>query len=368
MPPPPVTPSPHRFLPPGNPRTAQPAVSLHTQIHQPAKRPQFAGIPPSQQPATARRFAFASSRPVHNGERAEMLDGEPSWIQAPRSTRNLQRVESIEDASQDTDDGDFEKIPCNNTLAHSIELASSAEDEEAEILFTLSHHKRRRLSPPPASAYTDKSFNSASQPPTTPIPPSHRFLAPRAPASSSITSSTNLGAETSARPTFLLPSHNSANSPPRPLPDTFSPQRRGHKFVPGGLANTAQSWIIDVAHTASHSSAGISHGSRAARGDGWRIRIRVTDTRPAVGSMHHPAGIQRVGTAEPGGAMILVCGTLDNSQHGAMNVQAILAGRGTKRGGGIKLGKGSVVGMRAPYWDVELSGEKWIVAADWSVL
>lgn len=80
-------------------------------------------------------------------------------------------------------------------------------------------------------------------------------------------------------------------------------------------------------------------------------------------------------TAEIGSTMLLVRGTLDslprnasNAVRGPVEVRAILANQAAQKVSGVKIGKGSVVGIRSPYWDVELSGEKWIVAADWSVL
>ncbi|OCK87384.1 uncharacterized protein K441DRAFT_691174 [Cenococcum geophilum 1.58] len=384
-PPPPVTPSPHRFLPPSAPRIAKPTPagglqhnhsthSFQTPIQQPSQRPQFVPISSSRQPTPAHRFAFPSPRPAHNGERAETPHAEPPWVQTPRLTRKLQRVESIEDPSQGTEDGGPEDNAHGNTIARTIELTPTTQDEddEADILFAPSHHKRRRLSPPPPpSAYADGSLNSTSHPPATPTLPSHRFLPPRTPASSSITPSTTLALETSARPTFLLPSHTSANSPPRPLPDTFSPQRRGQKFVPGGLANTVRGWVIDIAHTASQPSTGASHGARASCNDGWRVRIKVTELSPPA---EDPEGMERA-TAEIGSTMLLVRGTLDslprnasNAVHGPVEVRAILANQAAQKVSGVKIGRGSVVGIRPPCWDVELSGEKWIVAADWSVL
>ena len=95
---------------------------------------------------------------------------------------------------------------------------------------------------------------------------------------------------------------------------------------------------------------------------------------PPADSAEDPDGMERA-TAEIGSTMLLVRGTLDslprnasNAVRGPVEVCAILANQAAQKVSGVKIGKGSVVGIRSPYWDVELSGEKWIVAADWSIL
>lgn len=145
-------------------------------------------------------------------------------------------------------------------------------------------------------------------------------------------------------------------------------------MVPGGLANTARGWAIDIAHKASQPSTGASHGARASHNDRWRVRIRVTELSPPADSAEDPDGMERA-TVEIGSTMLLVCGTLDslpcgapNAVHGPVEVRAILANQAAQKVSGVKIGKGSVVEIRPPCWDMDLSGEKWIVAADWSVL
>ena len=95
---------------------------------------------------------------------------------------------------------------------------------------------------------------------------------------------------------------------------------------------------------------------------------------PPADSAEDPEGMERA-TAEIGSTMLLVRGTLDslprnasNAVHEPVEVRAILANQAVQKVSRVKIGKGSVVGIRLPCWDVEMSGEKWIVAADWSVL
>lgn len=50
-------------------------------------------------------------------------------------------------------------------------------------------------------------------------------------------------------------------------------------------------------------------------------------------------------------------------------VKVLLAGQGGARSaGGVKIRVGGVVGVRAPMWDVDIAGEKWMVGVDWVLL
>lgn len=47
----------------------------------------------------------------------------------------------------------------------------------------------------------------------------------------------------------------------------------------------------------------------------------------------------------------------------------LLAGQGGTRGlGGITVKIGTVIGVRAPTWEIDVGDEKWLVAVDWVVL
>lgn len=50
-------------------------------------------------------------------------------------------------------------------------------------------------------------------------------------------------------------------------------------------------------------------------------------------------------------------------------MRVLLAGQGGARGAaGVKIKIGGIVGLRAPMWDVDVEGEKWLVGVDWVVL
>ena len=68
------------------------------------------------------------------------------------------------------------------------------------------------------------------------------------------------------RPAFL-PTAIAPTQQAEPLPEVFSPHRRGQKFVPGGMAEMVRGWVLDA-------GASTSNGSVRGRGDeGWRVRV-----------------------------------------------------------------------------------------------
>jgi hypothetical protein len=77
------------------------------------------------------------------------------------------------------------------------------------------------------------------------------------------------------------------------------------------------------------------------------------------------------------GSVTFVSGTTNSGSHISRNpgashdgeVKMLLAGQGGARGtGGVRINEGSVVGVRAPMWDIDMGGEKWVVGVDWVVL
>ncbi|KAH7326163.1 hypothetical protein B0I35DRAFT_347804 [Stachybotrys elegans] len=119
------------------------------------------------------------------------------------------------------------------------------------------------------------------------------------------------------------------------LPIAFSPQRRGAKYVPHGLAAELQGWLSDV--------------------KGWEGSDR-TAPDPTLKVV--------VGSVKPGARMYLVRSRGDEQRKGF-----ILAGEGRLTGLGTRadVGVGSTILLGRPVWDVELENETWTVACDWTV-
>ncbi|ROV96303.1 hypothetical protein VMCG_07649 [Cytospora schulzeri] len=113
-----------------------------------------------------------------------------------------------------------------------------------------------------------------------------------------------------------------------PLPDAFSPQRRGAKYVPGGLAAEVRDWLVQVK--------GASEYDRPA---GSSIGVNVDEVRSGVG-MHIITSQRLDGEAVDDG----------------IPAKAILAGDGRTAGLGGKsiVKRGGVVSMSQPMWDITL--------------
>ncbi|KAK5125892.1 hypothetical protein LTR08_005113 [Meristemomyces frigidus] len=145
---------------------------------------------------------------------------------------------------------------------------------------------------------------------------------------------------TQHRPAFLrssIASHTSTE----PLPEAFSPHRRGQKFVPGGMAATVQQWVIDTGQAATQSRRGQSHQ----RGEEFVTRVKVGEVKgdgPLVGTAQSASGEA---------VSVLLAQTVGPSSSRAVDVR-----------GGV------VVGIRAPSWEVNVDGRMWTVGVDWKVI
>ncbi|KAI8931034.1 hypothetical protein NX059_012045 [Plenodomus lindquistii] len=403
------TPSPHRFLAPraaAQPSKLKPPSGLRNVLAVQTPKAAIATRPPPdaqlKKVTPARRFVLPPSRPAPSAEtpvKAKETEPEP-WKDAPaqetprpKPRRKFERVESIQDSSQSSAVG-TQDDPNGEGVVQSIEqdgtIDNNTHDDEEEMLFAPSNrnHKRRRISPPsspsirpdtapqtplPSHTSTSHRFKPLSRAPgpfasiastfTTPLPNSHTTPGP---------------APTPAphRPHFVLPPPpTSPPKPSKPLPEIFSPSRKHGKYIPNGLASTMTSWIIEAAGTGyaaqERGSGGVVWGRE--RDDGVKVRVRAD---------HVSRGAVEEGGDEMecfSGSVVFVRGEVDHERYNASRVGSIgdedgvvrvlLAGQGGARGsGGVRIRKGGVVGIRAPLWEVDVSGEVWTVGVDWVVL
>jgi hypothetical protein len=155
--------------------------------------------------------------------------------------------------------------------------------------------------------------------------------------------------------------------------DIFSPQRRGTKYLPGGLAAELRDWLVDVKGgvdgegevTATSSMLGFNH-TFASAGVVGGVRVSVEEvSRGGVGM-----------TLVSGRLMGGDSGEEEGGQLGGGRVRVILAGEGNidglgggGKGGGNRgrVGPGAVVAVVPPAWNVELDGP-WAVAYRWEVV
>ncbi|KAJ0302981.1 hypothetical protein Brms1b_011835 [Colletotrichum noveboracense] len=126
------------------------------------------------------------------------------------------------------------------------------------------------------------------------------------------------------------------------LPEAFSPQRRGPKYIAGGLAAELQSWLAEVK--------GWSGGDRPAD---LVMRIIIDEI-------------------SPGNRMYFVRGRRiidDGEMREEIAARLMLAGEGRLTGLGQKAPVlvGSCVSISQPAWEVVLQSTRWLVACDWAV-
>lgn len=134
------------------------------------------------------------------------------------------------------------------------------------------------------------------------------------------------------------------------LPPAFSPQRKGARYVPGGLAAEVQGWLSHI------------KGSREVE---LRLSIRVLEVKEREG-MYLVRGRRmddnnrvKYGGGEEGG---------EGSEGSEMRVLLAAEGEMTGLGESARVTEGCVVETGGLRWDVELDGMgKWTVACDWRV-
>ncbi|KAF2753442.1 hypothetical protein EJ05DRAFT_215594 [Pseudovirgaria hyperparasitica] len=161
------------------------------------------------------------------------------------------------------------------------------------------------------------------------------------------------------RPAFLLPVATSADAtvPSHPLPDAFSPHRKGQKFIPGGMADTLRSWVVDVASFASES---------------------LVDNRTHVPGQPicHPKAIFHASNFVPedgskdiglaAGSWFLAQGDL-RDLHGNRSRRKILFAVKTSNRHDVDLRSDTAIVISPPFWEVRIDNEDWLVAVEWSL-
>lgn len=153
-------------------------------------------------------------------------------------------------------------------------------------------------------------------------------------------------------PRFRPPDPSVREQQSDPLPDQFSPHRRGQKYVPGGLAAEVRNWLVNL-------ESSIPSSSTMRSGNSWRMKLMIDEV----------SGGGRAGFTLVKGRQVLpdhVDAMIDSL--GTVNV--VLAGEGTITGlqerSNVEVGR--AVGIKSPVWEVVIEGETWGVGVDWTVL
>ncbi|KAK3359030.1 hypothetical protein B0T25DRAFT_599985 [Lasiosphaeria hispida] len=139
----------------------------------------------------------------------------------------------------------------------------------------------------------------------------------------------------------------------QPQPDIFSPQRRGERYLPGGLASELREWLVEVK-----------------RGTDDNDTTTATAT-PAAAATSVRVGVEKVRRGGSGIALVAGRVVASSGQGGprpGTAVRAILAGDGVVEGlGRNEVVPGGVVAVAPPAWDIELGG-RWSVAYRWEMV
>ncbi|KAH8671378.1 hypothetical protein BX600DRAFT_247406 [Xylariales sp. PMI_506] len=340
MAPPPSTPTPHRFLVPKRSATQR----TDTPKPLPAGPQQFHATPRFSLHSTPREPApsLSSSTPVRPAafvrqSRAEDIDDDAidSSPPVPRASRGLDISESIE---AEFGQGSSALVP------ESDQLDESDSDHEARApspkrrrlsLPSDLDHKSPRSSPGVEGHDIDQSFGSDDESDRMETdedePPAKAGVVPQP--------------RFQAAPRFKAAEQQDAQHH-EPLPEVFSPHRKGAKYVPGGLAAELRNWLIDIEASTGYKKDG-----------GFVANVSVVEVR---------------GNSK----MQLILGQILNEDSSGppaspQNIRVVLAGEGRLLGLARKnhVVVGSLIGIAKPVWEVDLGIEgRWLVACDWVVL
>ncbi len=325
---------------------------------------------PSQFNATP-RFTFSSTpRPTATQDPPRSTPFANRYL-TPAKTVPKQRdvIESF--SEEDLYDVPHKSIEDGDDIE--LDFEHGDEDDDFNLLEEPSPKRRRLPSSPlldqdddlPPAVYdtkedeTGEDLLSSSLPivSSPPAAPRHKVpsTTPRFLISSQLPSSTALPPPQNQTP-FLKPPRFRPPDPEEgtqglsdPLPEQFSPHRRGQKYVVGGLAAEVRDWLVSLES---------DMPTRIEKDEIWRVKIMVDEI---------------TGGSKAG--MTLVKGRHVRVEEGEMadpllEMRLILAGEGAGTGlqRGSKIEVGNIVGIKGPVWEVVSEGESWGVGVDWKVL
>lgn len=265
----------------------------------------------------------------------------------------VKHQDTIHDASQGSDQAD--------EGGHAPSLGAEA----AQYDVAFSPAKRRRLSnvhdeTSPGDHDHTAPVMTAQKPP--------RFISTNKEAaygqtqSSFLDQGSTLQSIASAKPPFLLPTP--TQRPPErqePVPEAFSPHRRGRKFVPGGMAETLQSWIMEVTHsvqTGMNSSHAIGGGEPSAIPAS--VRLEVTET---WGQENRTNVFWFIKATDIDGFSMR-----DQSDHrNELNLMLVHTGRSTDPRVS-ELSRHDMIEIKWPFWDVTIGEISCMVIVDWKIV
>lgn len=222
-------------------------------------------------------------------------------------------------------DGPDQPVPAAET---SVVEDQSGQQWSNNVAFS---PKRRRIDDGDAQA-------SSAREPRVELPAAGARFPPSFAQATTASTSTEPGS--TQRPAFIRQPIQ-PQEPAEPLPEAFSPHRRGQKFVAGGMAATLQQWVLDTGQAAVQSR----KGQEYLRGEDYVMRVKVDEV---TGS----------------GPFIVRAKTVNGDV-----VAILLAGGAHALGSESKqVHAGGVVGIRAPTWEIQLDSTTYTVGVDWRII
>ncbi|CZT05161.1 uncharacterized protein RAG0_11371 [Rhynchosporium agropyri] len=382
MPPPPVTPSPHRFvIKKERPAVRDPPLAQEHTL-QPSTQTQFNSTPrftfsstprptasqtlppPRFTPSTARFVTPASRTPKSHDAIELSSDDEPQNVHD--SIENEEQDDLLKEYQSDDLEDDYkleEPSPKRRRLSTTsqVDLDEQQNGREEEMLLDNDEYNNEIE---PSSSVPILSSPSAPRRPLSTTAP--RFLLstplPQSTPSSTLPSNYPNPTPFLKPPRFRPPDPSSdAQTQTDPLPEQFSPHRKGQKYVAGGLAAEVRDWLMNL----EGAIPGIE--MRGKKREEWVVKVMVEGV----------SGNSKEGMTMVRGRQVVSIDNKEFKDEGSGEtldtlgvVKVILAGEGA--GTGLQKGnpveKGKMVGIKGPVWEVVVEGEKWGVGVDWKAL
>ena len=215
---------------------------------------------------------------------------------------------------------DADRMP---SILRSVEQDHSTQQSTTGLMDRLTHQSKRQRTDFDDHVLTDSTPRSAAA----------RFVMPTAPGGS-------VHDMRAARPSFMRASV-PTQEPDEPLPEVFSPLKRGQRFVPGGMAAELQTWVFETGNEAIHSRRGEDHLG----GQNYAMTVKITQAE----------GIKPI---------TIIGLTSDETEVRLLLVE----GQPSREPRKESMKVGSTVGVKAPAWTVVIDSQDWIVGVDWKVL
>lgn len=330
-----------RKPPPAEEQTPRPSTS--TQQFKTTPRFNFSSTPrptpsqnlPSSTPAATRYFTPA--RPVP--EQDEIIDHVSEDLQQSIEA-DYPRFESTA-----ADLGDDGKLVEHDAKRRRLSSSPMLLDE---VLQPMDEDPKQDSFPEPLSSPPPIMSSPVTRRPTATNAPRFLISTPAPQPTPQLTRNTFL-----KPPRFRPPEHSEpAQSQAEPLPDQFSPHRRGQKYLAGGLAAEVRDWLMSIESL-------VPPNPTTTTRDEWTVKLLVDEI----------SGGGRAGMTTVRGRQVY-SGNIAGMVDTLAVLRVVLAGEGQGTGlqKGSRLEVGMTIGIKAPIWEVFIEEVKMGVGVNWKVL